>query len=121
MTNGRKEIFERLKPIWEAVGELGELVENDPELNLDACLDEMWDEKGETHAPLSGTGKSPARRDEKVAKDPEAQFKMLAVAYATGDMDEVDRVIDYLAFVRRMKKQGVYELGHSREEDLDGQ
>jgi hypothetical protein len=36
---------------------------------------------------------------------------MIAVAYATGEMDEVVRVINYLAFIRRMKKQGIYDMG----------
>ncbi|CUK14942.1 hypothetical protein RUE5091_03817 [Ruegeria denitrificans] len=116
MTNGRKDILERLKPIWEAVGELAE---NNPELNVKAYLDDIWGEEGRTHTASLGVENSPARRDEKVAEDPEAQFKMIAVAYATGDMDEVDRVINYLAFIRRMKKQGIYEFGHWSDEDSD--
>lgn len=44
---------------------------------------------------------------------------MIAAAYATGEMDEIDRVIYYVAFIRRMKKQGVYEFGHWSDEDLD--
>ncbi len=45
---------------------------------------------------------------------------MIAVAYATGELDEIDRVGNYLSFIRRMKKQGVYEIGHWSDEDPDG-
>lgn len=116
MTSGQRNLIERLQPIWEAVGKLGA---NSPELNLKAYLDEMWSEDETTTVSL-GTANSPARRDEKIADDPEAQFKMIAVAYATGEMDEIDRVVNYLAFIRRMKKQGVYEIGHWSDEDPDG-
>ncbi|SLN55972.1 hypothetical protein [Ruegeria meonggei] len=117
MTSGQRNLIERLQPIWEAVGKLGA---NNPELNLKAYLDEMWSEDETTTASL-GAANSPARRDEKNADDPEAQFKMIAVAYATGEMDEIDQVINYLAFIRRMKKQGIYDLGHSSDEDLGGE
>ncbi len=86
---------------------------------LKAYLDEMWSEDKTTTASL-GTGKGLARRDEKIAEDLEAQFKMIAVAYATGKLDEIDRVVNYLSFIRRMKKQGVYEIGHWSDEDKDG-
>ncbi|UAB88243.1 hypothetical protein I5192_13540 [Ruegeria sp. SCSIO 43209] len=116
MTSSRRNLTERLQPIWEAVGKLGA---NTPALNLKAYLDEMWSEDKTTTASL-GTGKGLARRDEKIAEDLEAQFKMIAVAYATGKLDEIDRVVNYLSFIRRMKKQGVYEIGHWSDEDKDG-
>ncbi|MEO1110322.1 MAG: hypothetical protein AAFX90_20615 [Pseudomonadota bacterium] len=116
MTSSRRNLTARLQPIWEAVGRLGE---NIPELNLRTYLDEMWSEDETTTASL-GTGKSSARRDEKIAEDLEAQFKMIAVAYATGELGEIDRVVNYLSFIRRMKKQGIYEFGHWSDEDLDG-
>ncbi len=40
--------------------------------------------------------------------------------YATGELDEIDRVVNYLSFIRRMKKQGVYEIGQWSDEDPDG-
>lgn len=116
MTSGQRNLIERVQPIWEAVGKLGE---NNPEHSLKAYLDVMWSEDETTTASL-GAGNSPARRDEKIADNPEAQFKMIAVAYATEEMDEIDQVVNFLAFIRRMKKQGVYEIGHWSDEDLGG-
>ena len=117
MAEDRNDLFERLKPIWEAVVKLGE---NTPELSMKAYLNEMRSEVDKARTASLGTENNPDRCDEKVAEDPEAQFKMIAVAYATGDMDEVDQLINYLAFIRRMKKQGIYELGHWSDEDSDG-
>ncbi len=38
MTDGRNDLFERLKPIWEAVVKLGE---NTPKLSMKTYLNEM--------------------------------------------------------------------------------
>ncbi|MCG7522784.1 hypothetical protein [Ruegeria sp. Ofav3-42] len=117
MTDSRSDILERLKPLWEAVDKLGVKGSGS---DLKAFLDEMWGEENETDAIVSKTENNPDWRDEDLAEDPALQFQMIAVAFATGRADEIDRVMDYIALIRRMKKQGRYDLSRSDEDSSAG-
>ncbi|UUV05504.1 hypothetical protein [Ruegeria sp. YS9] len=117
MADSEKSLFERLKPIWEAVEKLGEI---DPEFDAKTFLDEMWEEDYAESAALWEARNSLGISDAELAKDLETQLKMIAAAYATAEAAQIDRVVNYIAFIRRLKKQGLFDLGGSNEGHPDG-
>ncbi|WP_170773671.1 hypothetical protein [Ruegeria lacuscaerulensis] len=117
MADSEKSLFERLKPLWEAVEKLGE---KDPEFDAKAFLDEMWEEGCAESVALWEARNSLGISGAELAEDLETQLKMIAAAYATAEAAQIDWVVNYIAFIRRLKKQGLFELGGSNENHPDG-
>jgi hypothetical protein len=117
MAEKRRDLIKRVKPIQEIVDKLGV---KDSGADLKAFFDEMWGEESGADADVLKTGNHPDVRDEDLAEDPAAQLQMISAAYATGNADEIDRVVNYIALIRRLKKQGLYDLGRLGKESPDG-
>ncbi|MBO9410765.1 MULTISPECIES: hypothetical protein [unclassified Ruegeria] len=117
MADNVKSLFERLKPLWEAVEKLGEV---DPEFDAKAFFDEMWAEEYEDSIASWEAGNTQKINDAELAEDVDTQFKMISAAYATGDAARIDRVIIKIATIRRMKKLGFYELRDRNDDGRDG-
>ncbi len=113
MADSEKSLFERLKPIWEAVEKLGE---KDPEFDAKAFLDEMWEEEYEDSIASWEAGNTQEISSAELAEDFDRQFMMIAAAYATGEAAKIDRVINHIAIIRRMKKLGVFDLRGSNKD-----
>ena len=117
MGDREKSLFERLKPLLEAVEKLGEV---DPDFDMKAFLDEMWEEDSAVSG-ASGEGRcSQGSSDAELAEDVEKQFKLIAAAYATGNAVKIDKVINRIATIRRLKRLGFYEPGDPNDEGRDG-
>lgn len=101
-------LFERLKPLWEAAEKIGEV---DPEFDSKAFMDEIWEVEHEEPIALWEARDSLGIRDADLAADVEKQFKLIAAAYGKGDALKIDRVIDRIATIRRIKRLGFYEPG----------
>lgn len=62
----------------------------------------------------------PDPSDAELAEDVEKQFKLIGAAYATGNAIKIDRAINRIATIRRLKRLGFYEPGDPNDEDRDG-
>ncbi|WP_010442353.1 hypothetical protein [Ruegeria conchae] len=92
--------------------------ENDPEFDTRTYLNEMWKEDFAESVAMVEVRDSLGISDADLAEDLETQFKLIAAAYTTGEADEIDRVINHIAFFRHMKKQELHEAGDANDKDL---
>ena len=77
MTTSSSDLFDLLKPIWEAVEKLGF---DDTGIDMKAFMDKMWDETGETNFGVGFEKIELTQHDERFALDPSAQLKMISDA-----------------------------------------
>ncbi|MBO9403344.1 hypothetical protein [Shimia sp. R9_3] len=107
MSKPLESLLGELRSLQEAAEKLGK---RHPNFDYKSYMEEIWSNDCSNPARTNSLEEIENKSDLELSNNLDLQYRLLTAAYLTCDDREIDQAVNRVSNVRRMKKQGIFDL-----------